>query len=508
MSDGSRFVLSIDGGTESLRVGIIDETGRIVAKASSAYSTHFPHDGWAEQDPRSWWIALIESVQSCISSSSIPIKDIEAICLDATTCTLVTLDADDEINGPALLWMDVRATEESRRVEATEHPAMKYSPTGCSAEWMLCKALWIRKHLPDRYAGTSLFLEYGDWLVHRLTGVLSVNLNIATQRWFYNARDWKFPIDLYNELGASDLEERIPESIIPAGEYIGDLTNVAANDLGLVAGVPVFAGGGDAFVASVGLGITSSGTMAMIAGSSNVFVTEAATEIHVPGIFGGFPDSIIPGLWLMEAGQVSSGSILAWYRKNFLRDLDEQDAYSIMDREAASVEEGSGGIIVLDNFQGNRSPHTDSSARGAIWGLSLGTDRAEIFRALMEGIAYGAEQILRVFRANDLPVPEIIASGGATKSELYMQIISDVTGVPIRFARESDATLVGCAVIAATGLGWYKDLPTASNKMVEIVGTIYPNEISHQRYLPLIAQHAETYKHLKELMQERERLLK
>ena len=178
-----------------------------------------------------------------------------------------------------------------------------------------------------------------------------------------------------------------------------------------------------------------------------------------------------------------------------------------MDREATGVAEGSGGVIVLDNFQGNRSLHADSSARGAIWGLSLGTSREELFRALIEGIAYGAEQILRVFKSQGILVPDLIVCGGATQSDLYMQIVSNVTGVPISLTEERDAALVGCAVLAATGLGWYENLKSAAGKMVRIGKSIEPDGKAHQRYLPLVAQHEKTYEQLKELMFEREALI-
>ena len=487
------FVLSIDGGTVGVRVGIIDDTGIIVASGSATYQTAFPRDGWAEQDPASWWSALQIALQRCFASTSIEATDIEGICLDATTCTLVTLDEGNNVLDSALLWMDVRATDQARRVTETGHRALQYCPSGCSAEWMLCKAIWIRECDPDRYRKTRTFLDYTDWFVHKLTGERVLNLNTATQRWFYNCREWEFPVDLYHELGAEDLVERIPKRVVPSGEHVGVLNVSAASDLGLVPGVPVFQGGGDAFVASLGLGITRPGPMGMIAGSSNVFVGEIDSGLHGPGLYGGFPHAILPDLWLIEAGQASAGSILAWFRRNFLKDLPEETAYGIMDEEASHVPIGSNGLIVLDNFQGNRSPFSDSTARGAITGLSLASGRAEIFRAVMEGIAYGIDHIIHAFTDLGIEVPELVACGGATKSSLYMQIISDVTGVPIRLSCQNDVALIGGGILAANGLGWYENISDAAKHMSTATSKIEPDFDAHERYAPIAARHAALY---------------
>ena len=147
--------------------------------------------------------------------------------------------------------------------------------------------------------------------------------------------------------------------------------------------------------------------MGVVMGSSNVLSALSAEEIHFPGIFGSFPDALIPGLNLVEAGQVSTGSILSWFKRNFGQGAAVDAAakgisvYQLLDEEAAQVPLGAEGLIVLDYFQGNRTPHTDSSARGMIWGLSLQSSRAHVYRALMEGIAYGMRDILDTFARHE-----------------------------------------------------------------------------------------------------------
>jgi ribulose kinase len=246
--------------------------------------------------------------------------------------------------------------------------------------------------------------------------------------------------------------------------------------------------------------------MGVIMGPSNVLSALAANEIHFPGIFGSFPDALIPGLNLVEAGQVSTGSILSWFKKNFAQGVEAEaeaqglSVYQLLDKEAAEVPPGSQGLIVLDYFQGNRTPHTDSFARGAVWGLSLQSTRAHVFRALMEGIAYGMRDILDTFSRHDFHVERIIASGGATHSPLFMQIYADVLGKTLYTTKEAEASLLGSAVVAAVGAGAYPDLVEASRSMVTISGQYDPDPARHDAYDFYARKYQETYPQLRELM--------
>ena len=495
----AEYVLAIDGGTESVRVGLFDRSGRLMAKAAHSYGTAYPRSGWAEQDPDEWWAALASASRACLAAASISGKDVAGISAVATTCTLVPLGTDGRHVRPALLWMDVRAAQQAERVSQTGHAALSYCRAGCSAEWMLPKAMWLREHEPQVYARTSHFAEYLDWLMYRFTGRLVLNRDTATQRWFYNCRTWDWPADLFASVGLPDLTDKIPSEIVPIGARVGSITPEAAEALGLTAGTPVFEGGGDAFVALLGLNVTRPGKVGMITGSSTVVAAFAADEVHGAGVFGGFPDAVVPGLWLVEAGQASTGSMLAWFRSLMAQDLPADTAFVALDDEAAAVAPGSNGLIVLDSFQGNRTPYTDASARGAIWGLSLHTTRAHIFRAMMEGIAYGTRHILDVFAHLGCRSSELYVCGGATHSNLFLQILTDVCSLPLVVTEVAEASLLGGAIVAAAGLGMHSDITAASNAMVRPRKTYEPGAQQHT-YLPYFELYKQTYPQLRSLM--------
>ena len=500
------YVLAIDAGTEAIKAGLFDLAGRRAAIGVRSYPTYFPSPAWAEQDPEDWWQGLVGAVRDCLQAANASGADILGIAADATTCTLVPMTADGRPLRRSFLWMDVRAGEQARRVFATGDSALRYCLAGANAEWMPPKMLWFKQNQPDLYAATDYLLEFTDWIAYRLTGRFTLNINTATQRWFYHTPSGGWPHSLFSALELEDLPAKFPETIHRVGEIVGELLPAVAAELGLPPGLPVAACGGDAFIGLLGQGVSVPGDAGVILGSSNVLSALSTEELHFPGILGSFPDALIPGLSLVEAGQVSTGSILAWFKRNFGQGAAADAAaegigvYQLLDREAGRVPVGSDGLIVLDYFQGNRTPHTDSAARGMIWGLSLQADRGDLFRALMEGIAYGLQDIGQTLTRHEFAMERLIASGGATQSHLFMQIYADVLGKTITVTREPEASLLGSAVVAAVGSGAFPDLHTASKCMVEVSRQYEPDLARHEEYKFYVRMYQDTYRQIRGLM--------
>jgi ribulokinase len=500
------YVLALDAGTEAIKVGIFDLSGRLISSGVHCYPTIFPKPGWAEQDPQEWWNHLVGAVKDALNKAAIDPKEIIGISADATTCTLIPMKKDGTELRSSLLWMDVRAVDQARRIFETGDEALRYCLAGVNAEWMPAKALWLKENEPEIYQSADYLIEFTDWIIYRLTKRFVLNINTIAQRWFYHTPSGGWPHSLFEKIGLGGVEAKFPEDIMQIGDCAGGLAADVAAELGLPAGIPVATGGGDAFIGLLGLGVVRPGDLGIVLGTSNVVSGLSKEEFHVPGIFGSFPDALIPGLNLVEGGQVSTGAILSWFKRNFAGDLASEaqekgvSIYKLLDKEAAEIPIGSEGLIVLDYFQGNRTPHTDSLARGMIWGLSLRATRAHIFRALMEGIAYGLNDIIESFNQNDFEARRIIACGGATNSPLFMHIYADVIGKTIYTTKESEASLLGSAIVAATGANAYPSLAEASGKMVEIAGDYAPDMKRHEEYHFFFKKYQQTYPQMKELM--------
>jgi FGGY-family pentulose kinase len=501
--------MGIDGGTEGVRIGVFDREGSPVVFASKEYALRHPRPGWAEQDPDEWWSCLVAAVREALAEGGVAPEEIAGISLDCTSCTVVALDRHDRVLRPAVIWMDVRAADQARRIEETGDPALKYHGfASASAEWMPSKGLWLKENEPETYKEAETVCEYTDWMTHRLTGEWTASINNASNRWYYDRDEGGWPETLYEAIGLGDLLEKFPEKVQDLGTVVGGLRREAAGEMGLEAGIPVAQGGVDAYMAMIGLDVLEPGKTALITGSSHVMLGQSAEPIHGEGFWGAFTDSVIPGLYVVEGGQVSTGSIVAWFKNRFAGNEVEEarkrgvDVYEVLNELAKDVPVGSDGLVVLDYWQGNRTPYTDPEARGMMWGLSLSHGTGHVFRAILEGICYGTEHIFRTMRENDFEPKEIVAAGGPTKSELWMQMHADVSGLPISFTKVGDAPALGSAILASIGAGIYPDIQEAAKKMVHTERTIEPDEARHEEYKFYVDKYVETYPKMKDLMHE------
>lgn len=487
-----RFVVGIDGGTESLRAAVFDLQGRPRAFAAAPYPTNFPQPSWAEQNPEDWWRAVGVTVRKAVQDAKIRPDDVVAVCADTTCCSVVALDAEGKPLRPALIWMDVRSGDMAAEVAASGDPALEVNSNGAgpvSAEWMVPKALWIRRHERALFDRAATVCEYQDYINFRLTGRMVASINNASVRWHYNSRRGGYQPSLLKRLGLDALMEKWPREVAPLGQVIGGLTAAAAEHVGLPQGLPVAQGGADAFIAMIGLGVVRPGKLALITGSSHLQLGVSAKPFHGKGIWGTYPDAVIPDLYVVEGGQTSTGSIVNWF-KNL---LPESFSYDRLNAEAKKLPAGAEGLVVLDHFQGNRTPYTDANARGVISGLTLKHGPAHLFRAMIEGVSFGSALIFETMRANGFSPEEIVICGGATRSDLWLQIHADTAGLPLVLTEVPDAPALGSAILAAVGAGCYGNIVEASDAMVRTVNRIEPDLARHQDYQPFYQAYKDTY---------------
>jgi FGGY-family pentulose kinase len=504
------YLIGVDGGTESARAALFTTDGRMIASHAVPYPLRHPNPGWAEQQPDEWWSAIAQAVRTTVESSGVPKDSIVGICGDFTSCSVVFLGDDFQPLRPAIIWMDVRSSDQARRIAASGFSALKYNGYGnVSAEWLPCKALWVKENQPDVWSQTRYVGEYNDWFVHKLTGEWVGSVLNTSIRWYYDRNTGGFPADFYDGIGLGDVLARFPQRILDLGVVAGALRPDVAAEMGLPAGIPVAQGGADAMIAMVGLDVLAPGKLAFITGSSHLHLGQSAHAFHGKGVFGAYTDAILPGLYLVEGGQISTGSVVRWFRDHFAAQYTARaqaegtDAYTLLTRDAEKLRPGSDGLIVLDYWQGNRTPYVDPEARGMMWGFTLAHTPAHVYRAIIEGICYGTEHIFRTFKAHGYAVQEIVATGGPTRSAFWMQLHADVSNVPITLTEAGEAAaLLGCAVLGAVGAGVYADPQAAAAAMVRKTRTIQPDAARHEQYRYYVDQYIATYPQMESLMHE------
>jgi FGGY-family pentulose kinase len=500
--DDSPLLLGLDVGTQSLRAALVDLGGRTVAFGVEPIATAYPRPGWAEQDPRRWWEAAGLAVRAALAGGEVRADRIAGIGLSCTACTVVACDLDGQPLRPALLWMDQRAAREAADLSATADPNLRYVSGRLSPEWMLPKALWLKRHEPEVYARADRIVECTNWFLRRLTGEWTLSLNHAAVKWNYARAEGGWPRAMMAATGLDDLAAKWPDRIEPLGQGGATLAPEAAADLGLRPGTPVAQGGIDAYLGMLGMGATGPGDLAITVGSSTCHLAQSRAGVFGSGAAGCYPDATVEGLYTLEAGQTATGSILDWYRRHFAgREQAEAEArgvsaFEILDARAAAVPPGAEGLVVRDDWQGNRSPYKDPDARGAIVGLTLAHGPGHLIRAFYEATASGTRHILEDAAAHGLEIHRVFLGGGGARSPLWLQIHADILQRPIHLTRDPEACALGAAMAAAVGAGLYPDFDAAGRAMVAIDRVIQPDPANRAIYDDLFGRYVALYRAL------------
>jgi FGGY-family pentulose kinase len=496
--------MGIDVGTQSLRAALVDRDGRTAAFGIGPIDTTYPQPTWAEQEPEQWWSSARLAIHQALDRAEVDAAQVAGIGLSFTACTVVACDELARPLRPALLWMDQRGHREAEQISATGDPVLRYVSGRVSPEWMLPKALWLKRNEPETYRAAGRIVEGTDWMMRRLTGAWTLSLNHVAVKWNYARPDGGWPLGLLRSVGLEDLPAKWPETIVPLGRGEGVLDPTAAEALGLRAGTPVAQGGIDAYLGMLGMGATGAGDVAVIVGSSTCHLAQSVEGVFGSGAAGCYPDATVEGLYTIEAGQTATGSILDWYRRYFAaREQAEADrrgvnVYQVLDEQAAAVRPGAEGLVVRDDWQGNRSPYKNPQARGAIVGLSLAHGPGHLFRALYEGTACGTRHILDDASKHGLRVDRIFFGGGGARSPLWLQIHADILQKPIHLTREVESCALGAAMAAALAAGWFRDFDEAARTMVAIERVVAPDPKNAALYDDLFTRYVATYEALNE----------
>jgi L-ribulokinase len=516
----AKYALGLDYGTESARALLVDlADGREVGTAVAPYpdgviDRHLPSSGvalgpeWALQNPRDYLTVLETIVPAVRSAAGVEAADIVGIGIDFTSCTLLPTHSDGtplcllpefaaEPHAWVKLWKHHAAQPEADRINELAakrgEPFLQRCGGKTSSEWLLAKAWQILDDAPTVYAAAERLIEAGDWLVWQLTGAERRSACQAGYKGLWSAEEGYPSPEFLRALDPrlENLAEKLSERIYPIGARAGELTPAMAERLGLRPGTPVGVAIIDAHAAVPAATIVEPGRMLLILGTSACHLMLGSEGSVFPGIAGVVKDGVLPGFYGYEAGQPATGDILAWFVRTAVPAEVEREAsargisvHELLEERAAHLRAGQCGLLALDWWNGNRSVLMDADLSGLIVGLTLDTRPEEIYRALIEGSAFGTREILENFERNGLPIPELIGCGGiAEKNATLMQIYADVTGRTLRIVRSGLASALGAAMLGAVAAGarggGYDTLAEAAARM---------GGLKQQMYTPTAAE--------------------
>jgi xylulokinase len=482
-------LIGVDVGTSGTRALAVTADGELVAEATRPHELLTPRPGWTEQDPHQWW----DATQTVLAE--VARDDVVGLGLTGQMHGSVFLDGAGEVIRPALLWNDQRTASEcdeitgkvgaERILEIAGNPAL----TGFQAP----KIRWLANHEPEAFARVASVLLPKDYVRLRLTGEHATDASDASGTLLLDvrARDWSSEI-----LDALEIPAEWLPRVHEGPEVTGTLRADLAAELGLPAGLPVAAGGGDNAAAAVGVGVVREGAVSTSIGTSGVlFAHRDAFAPDPSGRVHAFCHAV-PGAWHLMAVALSSGGSLSWWREAVGGGAD----FDTLVAEADAVTPGSEGLLFLPYLTGERTPHLDPHARGGFVGLTLRHGRGHLTRAVMEGVAFSLRDGLEIMRGLGTPDDDLRAVGGGARSPLWMRLQADVYGRPIRRTVIDEGPAYGAALLAGVAAGVFADVEEASARVRVRAEVTEPDPERARRYDEQYAIYAGLYPALREAM--------
>ena len=521
----AQYTIGLDYGTNSVRALIVNvANGQEVGTAVWGYAHGTAgvilgrDPNLARQHPTDYLHGAEIAMREALANARDQVRGFKpeqviGIGVDTTGSTPLPVDADGRplafqkkfANHPAAmawLWKDHTGVEEAGEITALARKLRPQYLAKCggtySSEWFFSKIFHCLRTSPDVFKAAHTWVELADYVPAALTGTeapdkLTVGVCAAGHKAMYNDNwggypDAQFLAKLDPRLG--ELRARLRPQAFAIDKSVGGLTTDWAKRTGLPAGIPVAVGAFDAHLGGVGSGIAP-GTLVKIIGTStcDMMVAPVGQKLaDIPGLCGIVNGSILPGFYGLEAGQSAVGDIFnLWV--NYIQPHGEELSHKALDEEAMKLQPGESGLVALDWNNGNRTILVDQKLTGLLVGQTLYTTPAEVYRALIEGTAYGALTIINRFEEYGVKVKQIVNCGGiAEKSAITMQIYADVTGRPMKISRSAQTCALGAAIAGAVVAGAHKDFAAAQRAMTGLKPKVYrPNPKAHATYKQLYA---------------------
>ena len=507
-TNGQQYVIGVDIGTQSTKAVLVGAKAQIVAQHSESYQVETPHPMWAQQWPQVWLDAVVKCIFNVVKNSHIDPQSIVGLCVSSLYGgSGVPIDAQGDATHPCLIWMDRRAQDEVEWVRANVDLERLYDITcnGLDSYYGYTKMLWLRDKAPEAWSRTTALLPPNSYVNFKFTGQVAVDHSSACNiGGIYDvaARDWSW--EMMERLGLP--QHLIPRRLVESSDVVGTLLPQWAERLGLPAGLPLMAGGVDAAVATLAAGASRPGNHVAMIGTSMCWgsIRPNADGRHglvsMPHVVNGLRDLYVFG------GAITAGASVTWFCDNFCQTIvsqaqsDGSDVHDVLERAASQLPPGAEGLLFLPYLMGERSPIWDAKASGAFVGLGLHHRRQHLYRAVLEGVSHALRHNIEAGTLDGSVLnADLTVVGGASRSDLWMQIIADVTGRTVHTMRDDVEASMGAAMLAALGSGM-ADLETVERDWVHIVERAQPTLEGMRRYEAFHTQYVNLYPALKSVM--------
>ncbi len=486
------YLLSIDVGTTSIKVGLFQSDGKMKVMSTQEYSLLTPSSNMVELPADVYWASLCKGVREALHESEVHPESILALSLSSQAETLICLDEKGRVLRNAIVWLDTRAEEESREIAKNFSPELLYEVTGLpemAPVWPAPKILWLKKNETDTFDQTAKFLIVKDYLIWKLTREFSTEPTESSSTFYLKLKEKDWWDEMLDFIGIK--RHQLPP-ILPSHEVVGSISPEAKSDLGLSTNTKVIAGSMDQMAAALGAGNIKPGMITENTGTALAVVATVDGPIYDPQRKVPCAPHCVPGMFVLYPYAETSGIVLKWFRDTFPQDVGGKEDYGELLELASHIAPGAEGLLALPHFTGTACPDFNPQARGAFVGISFKHERDHFVRALVESIAFMLRENLDLLKGLSIPVRGVRSLGGAAKSDVWLKIKADVLNMPIEVPECSEAASLGAAILAGAGAGVFSGVVEAVKEGVKIKKSFDPEpdnvaiyEKVYQDYLSL-----------------------
>jgi xylulokinase len=493
-----KYILAHDTGTGGNKAVLCDLTGKVIHSVYQPYGISYPQPEWVEQDPGELWNSVAASSRQVILESGVDPRQIIGVGVSAQMWNTLPVDEKGRPLTPMLSWLDLRSVKQADRLSVGDMPKFLYDNTGNipTAKDSIPKILWLKEERPEIWKKTAYLLDCKEYILFKLTGRIAIDLVGASVYFLFNPYTKKWSEEVCSRLGIPT--EKLPPAF-PCTEVIGEITPEAAGQTGLNAGTPVVICAGDVAVAQTGSGANREGKVHLCIGTATWIGISTSTFRNDPQKpFWGL-NHIDPKKYIIAGEMETGGGALMWFRDALCQEEKRlaaeagKSSYALLSSMAERVPAGSDKLIFLPWLSGERAPVLDHYARGGFIGLNMGHNKSHMVRAVMEGVAYHLRWICESMEKVGFRIDGFNGIGGGCNSQVWLQIISDVTGRPVsKVKNHLEAGAAGAALTVAVGLGIYPSVDQIDD-LIKIDRVVEPDASRQKRYTALYREYRELY---------------
>jgi xylulokinase len=462
--------LGIDVGTGGSRALLVDDRGRVRAGVTALHEDmHMERPLWAEQRPENWWDAVVEAVRGVLAKAGVGGSRVQGIGLSGQMHGLVILDAAHQVIRPALIWCDQRSQAQVDFVNSRigREKVLQYTANPVLTGFTLPKLLWVRGHEPRNFDRVRKMLLPKDYVRFRLTGEFASEVSDASGTAVFDVVNRRWSSQMMDALA---LDRSILPRCYESSEVTGRITPDIADLTGLQAGTPVVGGGGDQASSAVGNGIVEPGTVSCTLGTSGVVFAHMEKVAYDPaGRVHTFCHAVRDKWHVMGVTQ-GAGLSLQWFRNQ----LAPGTEYDALTAEAAKSPAGAQGLFWLPYLMGERTPHLDATVRGGWLGLTNSHTRADLIRAILEGVSYSQRDCLDIIEHLGVAVNSVRVSGGGARSAFWRQLLAGILNKPVVTLETQEGSAYGAALLALAGTGAYASVPEVCRAAIRQTESVSP----------------------------------